>query len=516
MAVFEARGVTKAYGGVAALTDGALTVEPGSVHALLGENGAGKSTLVKVVSGAVRPDAGELLLDGAPVAFHDTADAVRHGVAVVSQELSLFPDLDVLANLYPMREPRRGPLLDRRAMWAEAKPVLARLGLDAGPRTRVAELTLGERQLVEIARALLTGPRLLVLDEPTSALDAESSDRLLGVLRVLREQDVGVVFVSHILEEVLALSDTVTVLRDGRVVLSGADRRDLSIDDVVTAMLGPGFADPGPVAETVARPAAEAADGTAGGALELLDVTLPGELSGVRMRAAAGEIVGLAGLAGAGHLAVLELAAGLRKAARGSVRLPGGRPVPHGLRRAVAAGVAVVSGDRRRYGLMADKPIWENIAQVRSVGQARDGVLVRRGPLRERARRQVERLGVRCRGVDQRAGYLSGGNQQKVVLAKWLDADPSVLLLDDPTRGVDVGAKAEIHGLIRAAARDGAVVLLCSTDLDELALVCARVVVFYRGRIGTELSGAALTQHALLHAINTGENGRRAGPPTVE
>ncbi|WP_067456380.1 sugar ABC transporter ATP-binding protein [Actinomadura macra] len=499
MAVLQARDISKSYGGVTALSNGTISVEAGSVHALLGENGAGKSTMVKVLSGTIRPDAGTLTLDGKPVAFNDTFDAVRHGVAVVSQELNLFPDLDVLANLYPVRKPLRGPFLDRRAMVEAAQPILASLGLDVDLRTLVRDLSLGQRQLVEIARALIAQPRVLVLDEPTSALDQDGSDRLLGILQVLRDRQVGVVFVSHILEEVMQLCDVITVLRDGQAVLEGADRSTLSIDDIVSAMLGPR-----PERET-APPPPSVSRGEQSRELRLDGVSVEGVMSEVDLRVSAGEIVGVAGLAGAGHLAVLELVAGLRRPAHGTVRLPGDRPVPRGLRRAIAAGVAVVSGDRRGRGLMLDQPIWENIGQVRAIGLSRDGVIVRRSVLRERARGHVERLRIRCRDIEQRTGLLSGGNQQKVVLAKWLDAAPAVLLLDDPTRGVDVGAKAEIHDLIRAAAADGAVVLLASTDVEELAMICHRVLVFHRGKVAARLSGDDLDQHAIVRISNTGE-----------
>jgi ABC-type sugar transport system ATPase subunit len=496
--VLEATGVRKSYGGVVALRGVDFAVEAGAVHALLGENGAGKSTLVKALAGAVHPDTGTIRLDGAPVRFGSSAEAARHGVGVVSQELNLFPDLDVLANLFTKREPRRGPFVDRRAMAAEAGPILAELGLDVPLRRPVSELTLAQRQLVEIAKAMLTRPRVLILDEPTSALDESSTQRLLGILEVLRQREVAVVFVSHILEEVMQLSDFVTVLRDGAVVLPAAPRPGLTIDGIVHAMLGEKLA----AAEqrAAARPAPVR---TGGGALTVSGVTVPGVLDDVRLTAAVGEIVGLAGVAGAGHQALLDVIAGVRHAT-GTLQLPGaaGRPgaPPRGLRRAVRRGVAVVSGDRR-LGLMLDKPIWHNVIQVRSVALAADGPLLRARQLRQRARHRVAQLGVRATGIDQDAGLLSGGNQQKVVLAKWLEAAPSTMLLDDPTRGVDVGAKAEMHELIRTA-RDGSAVLLCSTDLDELVALCDRVLVFRRGRIAAELTGTDLTRHRLLTEMN--------------
>jgi len=513
--VLEAHGIEKSYGGVRALAGAGLTVRAGSVHALLGENGAGKSTLVKVIAGAVRPDAGTLRLDGREVSFDSTADAVRRGVAVVSQELSLFPDLDVVSNLFPMREPRRGPFVRRSEMARRAAPVLDELGLDVSLRKPLGSLSLAERQLVEVAKALVTEPRVLILDEPTSALEQASTEALLRVLRVLRERQVAVVFVSHILEEALALCDAVTVLRDGGPLLEGVPRAELSASAIVDAMLGERRrgAVPAAPAETADQLAgnvtemldgADAATGDGTDSLRLDDVGVAGRLDGVSLRAEPGEIVGLAGIVAAGHATVVELVSGQRRSDAGRVLLPGGRPVPRGLRGAIGAGVALVSGDRRRYGLMLDKPLWENIGQVRSVALGRDGHIVRGRALRARAREHIERLQVRAYSVDEHAGELSGGNQQKVVFAKWLDAQPSVLLLDDPTRGVDVGAKAEMHVLIRGAAAAGAVVLLTSTDLDELAAVCDRVLVFYRGRICAELAGEHLREHAILEAMNTG------------
>jgi ABC-type sugar transport system ATPase subunit len=492
------------------------------VHALLGENGAGKSTLVKAIAGAVAPDAGTLALDGREVRFGSTAEAVRHGVAVVSQELNVFPDLDVLANLYPMREPRRGPFVDKSLMAARARPVLAELGLDVSLRQQVDELSLAQRQLIEIAKALLTEPRVLILDEPTSALGQGSTEILLDILRVLRDRQVGVLFVSHILEDVMALCDEVTVLRDGAVVMSATPMGELTVPVIVEAMLGErqevvaARAAEGPdraLAEQVGEAMAEG-DGGAGrhtGDLVLDGAAVEGRLRALSLTVAAGEIVGLAGVAGAGHHAVLELVSGLARPDAGTVTLPSGKRVPHGLRKAIRAGVALVSGDRRRLGLMLDKPIWENIAQIRAVGLAAAGPIIRTGDLRAHAREQVARLRVRTTSVDQDAGSLSGGNQQKVVFAKWLDAAPSVVLLDDPTRGVDVGAKAEMHALIHSTAAAGVPVLMCSTDIDELATLCDRVVVIHQGAAKVELTGEDRTTHAILEAMNTGELAGAAG-----
>ena len=368
------------------------------MHALLGENGAGKSTLVKIIAGALAPDSGTVELDGLAVRFSSTAEAVRAGIAVVSQELNLFRDLDVLSNLYPMRELKRGPFVDRAAMAERARPVLTDLGLHVSLRTPVADLSLAERQLLEIAKALLTSPRVLILDEPTSALGATSTAMLLDTLRVLRDRQVGVVFVSHILEDVMALCDEITVLRDGQVGMSARPRAELTVPAIVSAMLGD-------APETVPPVRVKDSIEVERGGLELRGVAVDGRLEELELSVARGEVVGLAGVAGAGHHTVLELVSGLRRADRGTVVLPSGATVPHGLRNAIRAGVALVTGDRRRLGLMLDKPIWENIGQIRSVGLAADGPLVRSRVLRRRASRAGARaadplaLGRSARGL---------------------------------------------------------------------------------------------------------------------
>lgn len=496
--MLEAERLRKSYGGILALKGVDFRVRAASVHALVGENGAGKSTLVNVLAGAISPDSGSLHLDGQEVRFSSTADAARHGIAVVSQELSLFPDMDVLTNLFPMREPRWGPFIARGRMVEQAEPVLRELGLRLNLHVPVESLPLEQRQLVEIARALMLRPRVLILDEPTSALHVRETERLHEVLRTLRRRQVAVIYISHILEDVLSLCDEVTVLRDGEQVLDAVPAAQLTIDEIVRAMLG----DKVPAARE--QPAA--GNGRAAGqeALRFEQVTVPGSLEDVSLEAPAGVIIGVAGLSDSGHRDVLKVAAGLLEPTSGAVRLPNGKTVQPNLRSAVKQGIALIPGDRRAVGVMLDKTIWDNIAQVRAVALRRDGILLRVARLRERARTYIKQLGISAASVDQEVGNLSGGNQQKVVFAKWLDAEPSVLLLDDPTRGIDVGAKAEIYHLMRTLAGRGIVQVLASTDPWELATICDQVVVFYQGKVCATLKPPHLNAHIILEVMNAG------------
>ena len=490
-----ASGLSKHYGGAVALDGAGITLERGEVHALVGENGAGKSTLVKIISGVVRPDAGDIRLDGGRVAFANARDAAAHGVAIVSQEVMTFGDLTVLENLFPYGGPRRAGLVDRRAMARRAAPLLEELGLRVAPDARAGTLPLADQQLLEICRALLTEPRVLILDEPTSALPGDAASRLAETTRRLVDRGLAVLYISHYLEEVMRVAQRVSVLRDGRIVLGGTAISEVGLDTLVTAMLGA----TGPAAPMAARRARAVRGGPS---LELRGVTVPGRLAEVSLDSPAGEIVGLAGLQGAGHLAVLEVVCGRISPAAGTVRLPGGG-APRSLRHAVGAGVAYISGDRRGRGLMLDKALWENITAVRRLGLGRDGMMPRQGRLLERTRLQMSRLRIRGRAGDL-TGDLSGGNQQKAVFAKWLDASPQVVVLDDPTRGVDIGARAEMHEIIRDLADDGRIVLVASTDLMELAELCHRVLVFQRGRVVDELDGDRLAERELSLAMNAG------------
>lgn len=500
--MYTVKDLHKTYGGVEALSGVHFEILPGEVHALLGANGAGKSTLIKVLVGAAQPDEGILELDGAPINFANTKDAAAKGVAIVSQELTLFPHLDVLQNLFLGREPRiAGLSIDRRAMRRIAAPRLRAIGLDVDLNRPVGSLRLGEQQLVEIARALLENPKILILDEPTSALQAAETARLLSVVRNLRDQGVAIVYVSHFLEDVFAVADCITVMRSGKVVVARRSKEDMTIQRTVQAMLGEAAVSQTREATEVAPfPGAVAATSP----LVLENVAVKGVLDPFDLVARPGEVVGLAGLEGSGARDVLDLIFGRLRPSQGRVVLPGNRPWPRSVNRAVKAGVGYIPADRKRLGLMLDVSIADNISTVKGGPLKRMGVVLRRRALRRAAEHWRDALNIKTSSVAQTAGSLSGGNQQKVVFAKWLEADPSVILLDDPSRGVDVGAKDEMHAIIAQMAASNKVIIYSSSDLEEMAHVCDRVVVFFGGRIVGELNKGQLSESALMQAINVG------------
>ncbi|MTD52612.1 sugar ABC transporter ATP-binding protein [Amycolatopsis pithecellobii] len=499
--MYTVKDLHKTYGGVTALAGVDFEILPGEVHALLGANGAGKSTLIKILVGAAQPDAGRLELDGAPVSFTNTRDAADRGVAIVSQELTLFPHLDVLQNLFLGREPlAAGIALDRRAMRRIAAPVLAAIGLDVDVSRPLGSLRLGEQQLVEIARALLEDPKILILDEPTSALQATETERLLGVVRNLRDRGVAVVYVSHFLEDVFAVADRITVLRSGKVAVSRRPRAEMTIQGTVRAMLGEAVAHDRRTSETVAF---DDASGSAG-SLVLTGVAVTGILEPFDLTARPGEVVGLAGLEGSGARAVLDVVFGRLRPSRGRITLPEGGGWPMTMNRAVKAGIAYIPADRKRLGLMLDVSIAENISTVKGGPLKRMGMVLGRRTMQRRAEHWRETLNIAMSSSAQPVGSLSGGNQQKVVFAKWLEADPSVILLDDPSRGVDVGAKDDMHAIIAQMAAGQKVVLYTSSDLEEMAKICDRVVVFFGGRAVGEVGGEQLSESVLMEAINVG------------
>ena len=489
------QNLTKSYGGVVALEDMSLSVATGTIHAVVGENGAGKSTLMKVLAGAVRPDGGQILLDGAPVSIASPAAARALGIGIVYQELSLFPERSVLANLFVNREPTRAGLISLPAMEARARPVLDALGLDVDLRAPLGRLSIGEQQLVELARVLLEDPRLLILDEPNSALNKRESERLFAVLGGLRQRGITMLYVSHRLEEVFAISDAITITRNGRDVLTRAVA-DLTLPEVIEGMIGQSPAALFPPA--LPRRA---------GAERQLQVTglTGGRLADISFTARSGEIVGIAGLEGSGVGDLLGLLFGTVKARQGMATFPDGRGLPASPTAAARRGICLVPADRRHQGLMLDQTIGFNTSAV-AVGARNDAPLwfSPRTAL-ARAARQIAALRIKAASGDVVANTLSGGNQQKVVIGKWLETRPEVFLLDDPTRGVDVGAKREIYTLMRQMSADGGIVLFASTELPELIGLCDRILVIYRGRLAGDVAASGMDSRALLHRINTGD-----------
>ncbi len=492
----------KAYGGIQALAGVDLAVEAGTVHAVVGENGAGKSTLMKILAGAVHPDAGELSIGGEPARLASPADARRLGVGIVYQELSLFPERSILANLFPDRQPTRFGLVDRAAMRRDAASALARLGLQADPEAAVGELGIAERQLVELCRLLIERPRVLILDEPNSALNERETRRLFAVLRELSADGITIIYVSHRLEEVFDIADRITVMRNGAIVAT-VDRAATSMGWVVESMVGTSPAELFP-SHTGRPPTADRAP-----SLVVRGLTVDKELSDVSFEARPGEIIGLAGLEGSGVATLLGVLYGTRRASAGEITFADGRGAPASPTVAARRGISLVPADRRHQGLMLEASVESNIAHV-AVGTlpARRPWLDRRA-MRAAARRQIDGLRIRADGPRTIVGRLSGGNQQKVVVGKWLEVSPTVFLLDDPTRGVDVGAKREIYRLIRELADSGRTVLFRSTELPEVVGLADRILVLYRGRLAVEAKGGEMTDHGLLHAINTG---RPPGP----
>jgi ribose transport system ATP-binding protein len=504
--IIVVKDLMKRYGGVVALDRMSLQVQPGTIHAIVGENGAGKSTLMKILAGVVHPDSGTIFLDGQEITIGSPQAARDHGIGIVFQELSLFPQRSVLANLFVNREPTRNGFVSQRAMRERSAEMLNQLGLHVDVTQAVGSLSLGEQQLVELCRVLLEEPRVLILDEPNSALNERETSRLFVILNQLRTRGITILYVSHRLEEVFSIADRITVTRNGRAVFT-KDRQAVTIPEVIEGMIGTAQRDLFPPSLPVKRARTER--------LVVRDLTVKGALQAISFEAHAGEIFGLAGLEGSGVSTLLGVLFGTKKADSGQVVYPDGRGLPGSPTAAARRGICLVPADRRRYGLMLEKSVKDNIAHV-SVG-AMDQIIpwLNGQELVERAERQINNLHIRTRSLESRANELSGGNQQKVVVGKWLEVAPNVVLLDDPTRGVDVGAKREIYLLIRQLSAEGRIVLFSSTELPELVGLCDRIIVLYRGRFAGILTGNELTQSELLHVINTGELSNTASAGAV-
>jgi ribose transport system ATP-binding protein len=505
VSLFEMQGISKRYGGVHALQDAHLIIEAGRIHAVLGENGAGKSTLIKIMAGVVTPDEGCMLFHGEPVSFASPAAANAAGIACIFQELSLIPDLSVADNIAISNPPRRFGLIDRRVQRRMAEEALSRAGADnIHPLALVKDLPLSRRQLVEIAKALAREPRILILDEATSALTAADVTKIYGVLKRLRAEGLALVYISHRMHEIAELADECTVFCNGRSVATFAAGAKTD-NEIVELMIGREY--------NAAFPARTArAVSTAPPLLEVRHLSWTDRLNDISLRLSAGEVIGLGGLDGQGQRELLLALFGVLHGTKGEV-LVEGRPVaitgPHVAKRR-AIGMALIPEDRKTEGLMLPMSVRDNLSFA-ALGSLSHWGVIDAAAEREAVDRIVRLLGVRSDGTDLPAGSLSGGNQQKLVIGKWLMMAPRILLLNDPTRGIDVGTKQEMYQLLRQLADAGAAILFYSTDYDELVGCCDRVLVMYDGAIKRELVGAEITERALVSsALNIDTEGRNA------
>jgi len=479
----------KSFGAVHAVIDGTIDLQAGEVHALLGENGAGKSTMVKILAGVHQPDSGEVLIDGTPAGLHGPAAARDAGIAVIYQEPTLFPDLSVAENIFMGRQPLvAGRRIDRRRMLTDSAALFGRLGVRLDPGRVCRGLSIADQQLVEIAKALSLDARVIVMDEPTAALSAAEVSRLFDVVRTLGAGGAAVLFISHRLEEVFEICQRVTVMRDGRHVLT-SELAGLTSDDLVRAMVG--------------RPMAERTAGERGTPGELVlrveRLTREGVFTDVSLDVRAGEIVALAGLVGSGRSEVARAVFGIDRYDAGRVVLRGRELRRASPTAAMAAGIGFVPEDRRQQGLVMDMSVQQNVA-LASLGRLRKGGLVRSAAERAFTADWAIRLNLKYGRLTDPVFQLSGGNQQKVVLAKWLGRQPALLIVDEPTRGIDIATKAEVHRLLVQLARDGVAILMISSELPEVLHVGDRILVMREGRLTAELGHEDATQEKIMAA----------------
>ncbi len=486
--LLHAKGVGKSFVGNRVLADVDLEVRAGEVHAIVGENGAGKSTLIKILGGVHQPDAGAVIVGDVPRRLRSPRDALAVGIMVIHQELSLAPDLSAEENIFLGRFPRTAlGTVDRRSMRARASALFKQLAITIEPNRPIGTLSIAQQQMVEIAKAISVEARVLVLDEPTAVLDEQRVATLFSTVERLRAQGLGIVFISHHLEEIFRIADRVTVLRDGRVTGS-AKVADIDQDWLVGRMIGRDFPAHSPHVRTAGRPA-----------LAIEGLSVPGEFSEVSLAVGEGEIVGLAGLVGAGRTEVARAIVGLSRPSAGRVALFGAAVTIRNPNQAARLGIAYVTEDRKTQGLLPNRPVREN-ATISNLRRFATAGILRLGKEAGYVRTLIKDLDVRLAGPRVEVRTLSGGNQQKVLIGRALTVGPRILILDEPTRGVDIGAKQEIYALIERLVAEGMAVLLISSEMEEVLRLSDRVVVLRRGRVAATLTRAEATESSIMKA----------------
>jgi rhamnose transport system ATP-binding protein len=487
--VLELKKISKSFSGVEVLHEVSFSLRPGEVHALLGENGAGKSTLIKIITGVHQPDSGDIILNGIPVHFSDTRQSQQAGIAAIYQEVSLFPDLDVAENIFIGRQPvTLGGRIDWRKLYAEADKLLASLGVNLELKQKARNLSIAQQQMVEIARAFSINARILIMDEPTSSLTLKEAADLFRLVRRLKDGGAAIIFISHRLEELFELSDRVTVLRDGTYVDTRLVK-DVTRDDLIRMMVGRTIKDMFPKQDVKAGNIV----------LKVDNLTRDGAFREISFELREGEILGMAGLVGAGRTNVARSLFGVEPPTSGMIQLDGREIRITSPQQAIRLGLAYVPEDRQLHGLIPPMNITTNI------GLPMLQVYSRRGWLRDKVERSAaynaaRQKEVRANNIWQNARELSGGNQQKVVLAKWLSTKPRILILDEPTRGIDVGTKAAVHALMSKLASEGLAILMISSELPEVLGMSDRIIVMHEGYMTGHFTRAEATQEKIISA----------------
>lgn len=493
--MIQMSGIKKAFNGNVVLNDVQFTLEKGEIHALMGENGAGKSTLMKILSGIYSKDAGEIKVDGEPVHFKSPKDAEKYGIVVIHQELNILPDLTVAENLFLGKEKTYGKLgiLKTREMEKEAKELLSKLGLDVHPKTRAGDLSVGKQQIIEIAKAIASDAKYIVMDEPTAALTDREIQTLFETIRELKEKGISFVYISHRMEEIFAICDRITILRDGQYV-GVRNIPETTFDEIVAMMVGR------ELGERFPERKCEIGDVK----LEVRNLSVKGIFENISFQVRKGEVVGMAGLMGAGRTEVGETIFGYRKAHSGEIFLDGQKVTIKSPIDAMKHKIGYVTEDRKTKGLILNFSIQDNVSLANLKKVSSSGI-VKKEKEEALVNQYIEQLKIRTSSPKQAAKSLSGGNQQKVVLAKWLGTDPEILILDEPTRGVDIGARKEIYHIINNLAQEGVAILMISSELPEVIGMADRVIVMQEGKLTGEVQKEEMTQERIMHYATGGE-----------
>lgn len=486
--ILQLKGISKSFAGVKALKNVDFNLRPGEVHVLVGENGAGKSTLMKIIDGVYQPDGGNIMLKGKPAAISSPKEAINNGISMIHQELNAVVNMTISENIFLGRELKKRGFLDKRTMFKESQKALEKIGIQLDPNERMGQLTVSQMQMVEIAKAVSYEAKIVIMDEPTSAISDKEVQSLFKIIAWLKAEGVGIVYISHKMDEIFQLADTITVLRDGQTIVT-EPASAFNQDSLIAQMVGREL-------NHIYPPPSERAAGEV--VLEAEQLSNGANFHNVSFQLRRGEILGIAGLMGAGRSELLETIFGMRRATGGQLVVNGKRMLFHNPRQAISKGVALLTEDRRRTGLNLKASIKHDMSIVTLKKYCRWGQFISAKRENAAVEKGIVDLGVKCHSSNQMIVNLSGGNQQKVIISRWLMQNPQILMLDEPTRGIDVGAKYEIYSIIQQFAAQGRAVLVVSSELPEIIGLCDRVLVMKEGRLMGELNKEQMDQERIM------------------